>query len=82
MPIVLIQVTREGNTPGAESVTAAEKAALIAGATELLTRVLNKPPEATFVVIEEVVLENWGWGGLPVAEFRRRRSGDQATKSK
>jgi 4-oxalocrotonate tautomerase len=82
MPIVLIQVTREGNTPGAESVTAAEKAALIAGATELLTRVLNKPPEATFVVIEEVVLENWGWGGLPVAEFRRRRSGDQVTKSK
>ena len=81
MPIVLIQVTREGNRPGAESVTAAEKAALIAGATELLTRVLNKPPEATFVVIEEVALENWGWGGLPVAEFRRRRSGDQATKS-
>ena len=82
MPIVLIQVTREGNTPGAESVTAAEKAALIAGATELLTRVLNKPPDATFVVIEEVALENWGWGGLPVAEFRRRRGGDQATKSK
>jgi 4-oxalocrotonate tautomerase len=73
MPIVLIQVTREGNTPGAESVTAAEKAALIAGATELLTRVLNKPPEATFVVIEEVALDNWGWGGLPVAEFRRRQ---------
>tara|TARA_B100001105_G_C22179506_1_gene352107 strand:- start:31 stop:276 length:246 start_codon:yes stop_codon:yes gene_type:complete len=81
MPIVLIQVTREGNTPGAESVTAAEKAALIAGATELLTRVLNKPPEATVVVIEEVALENWGWGGLPVAEFRRG-GGDQATKSK
>jgi 4-oxalocrotonate tautomerase len=82
MPIVLIQVTREGSAPGTESVTAAEKAALIAGATELLTRVLNKPPEATFVVIEEVALENWGWGGLPVAEFRRRRGGDQATKSK
>lgn len=72
MPIVLIQVTKEGNTPGAASVTAAEKAALIAGATELLTKVLNKPPEATFVLIEEVELENWGWGGLPVSEFRRR----------
>lgn len=81
MPIVVIQVTKEGNTPGAASVTAAEKAALIAGATELLTKVLNKPPEATFVVIEEVELDNWGWGGLPVAEFRRRRarrSGDEA----
>jgi 4-oxalocrotonate tautomerase len=73
MPIVLIQVTKEGNTPGATSVTAAEKAALISGATELLTKVLNKPPEATFVVIEEVELENWGWGGLPVSEFRRRQ---------
>jgi 4-oxalocrotonate tautomerase len=74
MPIVVIQVTREGSTPSAESVTAEEKAALIAGATELLTKVLNKPPEATFVVIEEVELENWGWGGLPVAEFRRRQA--------
>ena len=73
MPIVVIQVTREGSTPSAESVTAEEKAALIAGATELLTKVLNKPPEATFVVIEEVDLANWGWGGLPVAEFRRRQ---------
>ena len=25
-------------------------------------------------VIQEVELENWGWGGLPVAEFRKRRS--------
>ncbi len=74
MPIVVIQVTREGNTPGATSVTAAEKAALIEGATRLLSEVLNKPPEATFVVIEEVELDNWGWGGLPVAEFRRRRA--------
>ncbi|WP_428668504.1 tautomerase family protein [Reyranella sp.] len=72
MPIVLIQVTKEGNTPGAASVTAAEKAAPIAGTTELLTKVLNKPPEATFVLIEEVELENWGWGGLPVSEFRGR----------
>lgn len=74
MPIVLIQVTKEGNTPGAQSVTVGEKAALIAGTTELLTRVLNKPPEATFVVIEEVELENWGWGGLPASEFRRRQA--------
>jgi 4-oxalocrotonate tautomerase len=78
MPIVLIQVTKEGNTPGTTSVTAAEKAALIAGTTELLTKVLNKPPEATFVVIEEVELENWGWGGLPVSEFRRRQARERS----
>lgn len=74
MPIVTIQVTREGTQPGADSVTAAEKAALIRGATELLQQVLNKPPESTFVVIEEVDIDNWGWGGLPALEFRRRRA--------
>jgi len=24
-------------------------------------------------VIEEVDTDNWGWGGLPVQDFRRRR---------
>ena len=28
--------------------------------------------EATFVVIEEVETENWGWGGLPVAEYWKK----------
>jgi 4-oxalocrotonate tautomerase len=37
-----------------------------------LLDVLNKPLESTFVVIEEVELDNWGWGGLPTAEYRRR----------
>ena len=60
------------STPGAPAATAEEKAALIKGASELLLNVLNKPLEATFVVIEEVDLENWGWGGLPVKEHRRR----------
>jgi 4-oxalocrotonate tautomerase len=72
MPIVTIQVTREGTTPGAASITADEKAALIKGASQLLFDVLGKPPESTFVVIEEVDTDNWGWGGLPVQEFRRR----------
>ncbi len=74
MPIVTIQVTREGTTPGATSVTSEEKAALIKGASELLRDVLGKPLESTFVVIEEVDTDNWGWGGLPVQEFRRRRA--------
>jgi 4-oxalocrotonate tautomerase len=34
--------------------------------------VLGKPLEATFVVIEQVEMENWGWGGLPVAEYRKK----------
>ena len=74
MPIVNIQVTREGSAPGRDSVTAEEKARLIEGVSQLLLDVLNKPLDSTFVVIEEVPLENWGWGGLPVPEFRRRRA--------
>ena len=74
MPIVTIQVTREGSGPGRDSVTTEEKAALIAGVSQLLLDVLHKPLEATFVVIEEVELENWGWGGLPVPEYRRRKA--------
>ena len=72
MPIVTIQVTREGSGPGRDAVTSAEKAALIAGVSQLLLEVLHKPVEATFVVIEEVATENWGWGGLPVLDYRRR----------
>jgi len=74
MPMVTIQVTRQGSAPGRDAVTADEKAALIAGASQLLLDVLNKPLDSTFVVIEEVPLENWGVGGLPVAEYRKRQA--------
>jgi len=63
MPIVTIQVTREGVTP-------AQKEALIKGATDLLVDVLDKTPATTFVLIREVDLENWGIAGLPVAQYR------------
>ena len=72
MPMVTIQVTREGSSPDRSAVTAEEKAALIKGVSQLLLDVLNKPLDATFVVIEEVPLENWGVGGLPVAEYSRQ----------
>lgn len=77
MPIVNIQITREGSGPGRDAATAEEKAALIKGVSELLLNVLNKPLDSTFVVIEEVELENWGWGGLPVPELRRQRAQQQ-----
>lgn len=66
MPYVNIQITREG-------VTREQKAELIAGVTELLVRVLHKNPATTHVVIDEIDLDNWGVGGLPVAEFRKRQ---------
>lgn len=77
MPIVTIQITREGSGPGRNAATAEEKAALIKGVSQVLLDVLNKPLQSTFVVIEEVELENWGWGGLPVPEYRKRLQAEQ-----
>ena len=74
MPIVTVQVTREGTTPDRHSVTAEEKAAIIAGVSQVLLDVLNKPLESTYVVIEEVDLDNWGWGGLPTVQYRKQRA--------
>lgn len=65
MPYVNIQVTDEG-------VTKAQKAALIHGVAKLLKDVLNKDPSMTFVVIEEIGLDNWGTCGEQVSERRLR----------
>jgi 4-oxalocrotonate tautomerase len=79
MPIVTVQVTREGTAPERSSVSAEEKAAIIKGVSQVLLDVLNKPLESTYVVIEEVDLANWGWGGLPTDQYRARRA--TATRS-
>jgi 4-oxalocrotonate tautomerase len=64
MPYINIKVTREG-------VTDEQKAELIKGSTQLLVDVLGKEPATTFVVINEVDMEDWGVGGLPVEDYRR-----------
>jgi 4-oxalocrotonate tautomerase len=74
MPIVTVQVTREGTTPDRTSVTPEEKAAIIAGVSQVMLDVLNKPLESTYVVIEEVDLDNWGWGGLPTVQYRKKKA--------
>lgn len=73
MPYVNIKVTREG-------VTRDQKAALIRGTTDLLKQVLNKDPATTFVVIDEVDLEDWGVGGLPVEEYRRGKAAEAKSR--
>jgi 4-oxalocrotonate tautomerase len=74
MPIVTVQVTREGNEPGVDHVTPEQKAAIFKGMSEILLDVLGKPLDRTFVVIQEVELDDWGWGGMPTAEFRKIRA--------
>ena len=71
MPYVNIKVTRDGVTP-------AQKAALIAGATELLVRVLAKDPASTFVLVDEVDADNWGWKGQQVSTLRAAEAAGKA----
>ena len=65
MPFVNIKITPDG-------ATTEKKAQLIAGVTKLLRDVLNKNPETTVVVIEEVDADNWGIGGESVTVRRSR----------
>lgn len=66
MPFVNIKITPDG-------ATAEKKGQLIAGVTKLLQDVLDKNPQTTVVVIEEVATDNWGIGGESVTV--RRASG-------
>jgi 4-oxalocrotonate tautomerase len=69
MPYVNIKVTQEGG-PNGSGPSPEEKGELIAGVTDLLQRVLNKNPSTTFVVIDEVPLDNWGLSSRRVSEIR------------
>ena len=64
MPYVNIQITREG-------ATTEQKAMLIRETTAMLARVLNKDPQTTHVVIDEVDTDNWGLGGESMTHHRK-----------
>ena len=67
MPYVNIKVTDEGVTPE-------QKSELIRRVTIALVEVLQKRPDQTHIVIDEVPLENWGFDGVSAKEHRRRSS--------
>lgn len=65
VPYVNIRITEDGATSG-------QKSELISRVTQALVEVLGKNATTCHVVIDEVRVENWGWGGESVAERRRR----------
>ena len=65
MPYVNIKITKEGN------VTPEQKRQLIEGTTKLLADVLHKNTKTLVVTIDEVDMDNWGIGGVPVTELRK-----------
>ena len=65
MPYIKIEVTREG-------ITREQKQTLIKGVTDLITNVLNKDPQLTHVVIQEIDLDDWGFAGEQVSALREK----------
>ena len=68
MPYVNIKVTG-----GKEAPTTEQKAELIKGVTDLLVKVLNKNPQTTVVVIDEIDMDNYGMGGESVTVLCQKK---------
>lgn len=66
MPYVRIEIT--------DGATYEQKLQIYKETTEMLQRILNKKPEYTFVVIEEVDNKSWGHMGTSVHEIRMREA--------
>ena len=65
MPYVNVRITKDG-------VTAEQKAQIVAEITDTLRRVLDKKPEHTHIIIDEIEPENWGFAGMLTTEFRKQ----------
>jgi len=61
MPFVTVRIT-----PG---VSREKKALLVEEITDTLVRLLGKNPDHTHIVIDEIEMENWGFGGKLTDEF-------------
>ena len=61
-----------------EGVSRAQKAAIVERVTQMLVEVLNKKPEHTHVVIDEVSPQNWGFSGRLSDELQQTVAGQGA----
>lgn len=66
MPYVNIQLTK--------GVTREQKAQIVREVTDLLVHILEKKPEHTHIVIQEIAEEDWGFSGLLTDEWKKQLS--------
>ncbi|VWC78126.1 4-oxalocrotonate tautomerase [Burkholderia lata] len=66
MPYINVRLTDDGTS-------AEKKAEVIRRITDVMANVLGKDPNSTFVVIDEVPSDNWGFAGDSVTTRRKRR---------
>lgn len=64
MPYVNVQILK--------GATKEQKSEIIKDITDSLVRVLNKKPEHTHIVIQEIEEENWGFAGLRTDEWQKK----------
>ena len=70
MPYVRVEIT--------DGATREQKLAVVKGITDVLVKVLNKNPEYTFVVIDEVDSDNWGHKSVLVSDIRKAEAEERA----
>jgi 4-oxalocrotonate tautomerase len=63
MPYINLQITKGASRE--------QKARIVSEFTDTLVRVLNKRPEHTHIVIQEIEDENWGFAGMLTDEYRK-----------
>lgn len=63
MPYVNVQITRGASRE--------QKAQLVRDITDALVRVLDKRPEHTHVVIQEIAEVDWGYAGMLTDDWKR-----------
>ena len=68
MPYINIKVTKENGEPTTE-----QKAKLIEGVTELVSRVLGRNKSSTVVIIDEIDMQNYGLAGESIKSIRERK---------
>ena len=65
MPYVNVQITKGASKE--------QKAQIIKEITQSLVNVLNKRPEHTHVVIQEIADEDWGFEGMPTDVWKEKQ---------
>lgn len=68
MPYINIRITKENGEPTAE-----QKAQLIEGVTELVSRILGRNKSSTVVIIDEIDMQNYGLAGESIKSIRERK---------
>ncbi len=67
MPYINIRIAKS------DDVGADKKAELIKETSKVISKILNKKPESTYIIIDEVEPDSWGVGEKTLLDMRKNR---------